>query len=198
MRRHDDGGVRVAAADAGGDTLLVIGSVAGEGGERALDLIEQGAHLRAVVHVPGGQQGGDDPSGAGVQAEVQLPPGRRTLVPCFSFSHSPAPHSFSPVLSTSRCRGSAPALEPGRSTSSVAAQRAVVGDGEVEPEQAYDGADQALRLTQGQPEHGLERQCRQDCQGRVIRFPVDQLCFVVLGHQWNEVRDLMVSRCWAR
>ncbi len=32
----------------------------------------------------------------------------------------------------------------------------------------------------------------------LIRFPVDQLCFVVLGHQWNEVRDLMVSRCWAR
>jgi len=52
-----------------------------------------------------------------------------------------------------------------------AAQRAVVGDGEVEPEQAYNGADQALRLTQGQPEHGLERQCRQDCQGRVGRLP---------------------------
>jgi hypothetical protein len=32
----------------------------------------------------------------------------------------------------------------------------------------------------------------------VIRFPVDQLCFMVLGHQWNDVRDLMVSRCWAR
>ena len=27
---------------------------------------------------------------------------RRFLVPCFSISHSPGPHSFSPVLSTSK------------------------------------------------------------------------------------------------
>ena len=50
---------------------------------------------------------------------------RRVAVPCFSSSHSPLPHSFKPVLSTSRCRGSpspAPAV-PGRGTSSVAARR---------------------------------------------------------------------------
>src|SRR5205085_3424639 len=29
---------------------------------------------------------------------------RRRLVPCFSTSHSPAPDSFNPVLSTNRCR----------------------------------------------------------------------------------------------
>ena len=36
-RRHDDSGIRVAGADIGGDILLVIGAVAGEGGERSLD-----------------------------------------------------------------------------------------------------------------------------------------------------------------
>jgi hypothetical protein len=54
---------------------------------------------------------------------------RRVLVLCFSISHSPALRSFGPVLSTSRCTGSAqlsaPALLPGRGrgTSRVAARR---------------------------------------------------------------------------
>src|SRR3954452_14446115 len=46
---------------------------------------------------------------------------RRVLVPCFSISHSPGPHSFRPVLSTSRCTGSVP--DRGRGTSSVSARR---------------------------------------------------------------------------
>src|SRR3954464_13314560 len=53
---------------------------------------------------------------------------RRLQEPCFSTSHSPGPHSFSPVLSTSRCTGSAsrPASalpDRGRGTSRVAARR---------------------------------------------------------------------------
>ena len=53
---------------------------------------------------------------------------RRVLVPCFSISHSPGPHSFRPVLSTNRCKGSAspPASGLGRrgwGTSTVAARR---------------------------------------------------------------------------
>ncbi len=51
---------------------------------------------------------------------------RRVAVPCFSSGHSPLPHSFRPMLSTSRCMGSlsAPALAfPGRGTSSVAERR---------------------------------------------------------------------------
>jgi len=32
----------------------------------------------------------------------------RRLVPCFSTNHSPAPHSFRPVLSTNKCTGTAP------------------------------------------------------------------------------------------
>ena len=48
---------------------------------------------------------------------------RRVRVPCFSTSHSPAPQSFRPVLSTSRCRGSPPPHRRGRGTSSVSALR---------------------------------------------------------------------------
>ena len=53
---------------------LVVGAVAREGSERFVDPVEQGADLRGVVHVPGGQQRGDDAPGAGVHAEVQLAP----------------------------------------------------------------------------------------------------------------------------
>ena len=48
---------------------------------------------------------------------------RRVLVPCFSPSHSPAPHSRRPVLSTSRCRGAPSRRGCGRGTSSVLARR---------------------------------------------------------------------------
>src|SRR6202007_2153129 len=46
---------------------------------------------------------------------------RRRLVRCFSTNHSPAPHSFNPMLSTRRCTG--PALDGGRATASVSARR---------------------------------------------------------------------------
>src|SRR4051812_48625399 len=48
---------------------------------------------------------------------------RRVLVPCLSCNHSPAPQSFRPVLSTSRCMGSPSLRVRGRGTSSVSARR---------------------------------------------------------------------------
>jgi hypothetical protein len=38
-------------------------------------LVQQGADLRAVIHVVGGQRGRDDLAGVGIPAEVELPPG---------------------------------------------------------------------------------------------------------------------------
>jgi len=43
-----------------------------------------------------------------------------------------------------------------------AGQGAVVRHGQIEPEQANDGTDQALSLAQRQTEHSLERKRRQD------------------------------------
>ncbi len=51
------------------------------------------------------------------------------------------------------------------------AQRAVVGHGEVEPEQAHDGADQPFGLAQGEPEHRPQGQGSQDGETRVGRLP---------------------------
>ena len=97
------------------------------------------------------------------------------LVPCFSVSHSPAPHSFSPVLSTSRCKGSRTAVpSAGRGTSSVSARRLRVvwsGTARSSPSRPTTGADQPLGLAQGQAEHGPQGQRRQDRQRRVPGLP---------------------------
>ena len=74
---------------------------------------------------------------------------RRRLVPCFSISHSPAPHSFSPVLSTRRCTGSgAGPWSWDLQGLGSAAQSGVVRDGEIKAKQAHEGADQPFGLAQ--------------------------------------------------
>ena len=50
-------------------------------------------------------------------------------------------------------------------------QHAVVGHGEVEPEQAHDGADQLFDLAQGEAEHRPQGQGSQDGETRVGRLP---------------------------
>jgi hypothetical protein len=47
------------------------------------------------------------------------------------------------------------------------AQGRMVRHGELETEQLEDGPDQPFCLTQGQAEHGPQRQGRGDCQGRI-------------------------------
>ncbi len=173
-RRHDDGGIRVAGADAGGDALLVVGAVAREGGQRALDPVEQGADLRAVVHIPSGQQRGDDPPGAGVQAEVQLAPrpAYPRAVPLVQPLTGAA--QLQPGAVDEQVEGAGPgtgAWPRHLHRRGPAAQRGVVGHSEIEPEQAHDGADQPFGLAQGEPEHRPQGQGGQDGQARVGRLP---------------------------
>jgi hypothetical protein len=58
----------------GVDVVPVVGAIAGEGRDKASDLIEKGADLRAVVGILGGQRRRDDVAGVGVRGEVQLSP----------------------------------------------------------------------------------------------------------------------------
>src|SRR4051812_36235422 len=74
-RWHDDGRLGMALADAGVGTFLVIRPVTREGGNRTRDLVQQGADLRAIIHVVGGQRGRHDLAGVGIPAEVELSPG---------------------------------------------------------------------------------------------------------------------------
>src|SRR3712207_1086929 len=74
-RRHDDRRLGMALDDTAVNTLLIIRPVASQRGDRAVDLVEQGTNLRAVIGILVGQHRRDDPPGAGIQAEVELPPG---------------------------------------------------------------------------------------------------------------------------
>ena len=92
---------------------------------------------------------------------------RRAWVPCFPTSHSPAPHSFSPVLSTSRCIMAGPRRPRHLQRRRPAAQGGVVGHAQGESEQADDGTDQALGLAQRQAEQRAQGAGCGDRQGRI-------------------------------
>ena len=130
-RRHDDGRLGMALGDAGVDALPVVRAVAGERGDRTRDLVEQRADLRAVIDLVGVSSAATIWPVSASTPRCSLRQDRRGLVPCFSTSHSPGPHSFRPVLSTSRCTGSLPergaaappTSRPGGSGSSGPARR---------------------------------------------------------------------------
>src|SRR3954463_10510028 len=81
---------RMALVHSGLHAGSVIGAVAQEELDRVGDLVEQGTDLRGVIDVAVGQEGGDDPAGHRVKANVQFAPGTPLLVPCFSTSTPPS------------------------------------------------------------------------------------------------------------
>src|SRR3954453_46797 len=50
----------------GVNAVLIVRTVAGERGDRAVHLVEQGPDLRAIIHVVGGQRGRHDLAGVGI------------------------------------------------------------------------------------------------------------------------------------
>jgi hypothetical protein len=57
------------------DIVPIVRSIAGKPRNRSGNLLEQGTDLRAVIDILAGQLGGDDLSGVGVDADMQLSPG---------------------------------------------------------------------------------------------------------------------------
>ncbi len=56
------------------NTFLIIRSVAGDRGDRTINLIEQGTDLRAVINVVGGQLRRDDPASLRIDTDMQFAP----------------------------------------------------------------------------------------------------------------------------
>jgi hypothetical protein len=152
------------------DLVLIVDAIGGEGSDGVGDLIEQSVSHRGIVGILSGHRDGDDLAAVGIDADMQLRQDRRRDVPCFSTSNSPAPPSIRPVLSTSKCSGPVPSRRS-RGTSNVLARRLrrrVVRQGEVEPEQSDDRADQTFGLPQGEAKHQAYRQGRTDRPGGVM------------------------------
>ena len=147
-------------------------AVGGDGGDRTIDLVEQGADPRAVVAVVAGQHRRDDPPGVGVRGEVQLLPRPARPAAVLLDQPLPGPAQTQPRAVDQQVRRLASRAWARRfERLGPAAEGRVVRHGEVEPEQAEDGADQALGLAQRKAEHRPQRQRRGDRQRRVVRLP---------------------------
>jgi hypothetical protein len=68
------GGTVTAVGNLGVNAILLIGSIGGDRAQRAGDLIEQETKLGRIVDLFAGQRRRYDLAGAGIHAEVQLPP----------------------------------------------------------------------------------------------------------------------------
>src|SRR5215203_2914350 len=170
----------MAFGDRAGDAVLIVRSVTRERSDQTRDLVEQGANLRAVIAIVSRQRRRDDPARVSIYANVELFPGpapsRAMLLdqPLARPAELEAravhqqmnglgiPSSISPAVRPRprRLQGLGPAAQGG-----------MVGNREIETQQANDRADQAFGLAQRQAEHGLEGQRRRDRQIRVVRLP---------------------------
>src|SRR3954464_12436116 len=165
------------------NALLVVRAVRRDGGDRVRDLVQQGADLGGVVFVALGQGGGHDPAGLGVHAEMELPPRPAPLGAVLLDPPRARAVELQPRAVDQQVHGAGIAASAATRTVTArlrprplqrlgpAAQGGVVRPGEVEPEQADDGADQPFGLPVRQPEHGLERQRRQDRQVGILGLP---------------------------
>ena len=170
--------VGVALRDAVVDAILIVPTVAGERGQRARHLVEQGAGLGAVVHLAAGQRRGHDPARVGVHAEMELSPrparARAVLLgqPLARATQLEprAVHEKMQGLGVAATAGVRPRLWH-LQRRGPATEGRMVRHAQRQPEQADDGADQPLGLAVGQAEHGPERECRQDGERRVPGLP---------------------------
>src|SRR4051794_35914329 len=76
---HDYSRLGVPRGNLGVNIVAVVRPVAGEGRHWPLDLLKQGADLRAVVSILVGQHRRDDPARVGVRGEMQLAPATAPL-----------------------------------------------------------------------------------------------------------------------
>src|SRR5882724_8119904 len=168
-RRHDDRGFGMTGSDRAVDAVLVVCAIAGERGDGTIDLVEQGTDLRAVIDIIGGQRRGDDPPRVGIDADVQFAPRPAPARAVLLDQPFTGAGEFQPSAVHQQMHGfGAGRRSRHRQCLGPPAQRGMVRDGEIETEQADDGADQPFGLPQSQAEHDAQRQRRRDRQGRIV------------------------------
>src|SRR3954451_18476427 len=169
-RRDDYPSLGMAFDDSAIDILAIVGSVPRERSDRTRDLVEQGANLRAVIDIVGRQLRRNDPAGVSIHADVHLPPGSAPSRAMLLDQPLPGSAELQTRAVHQQMNGLRIAARPRpRHLQGLgpAAQGGMVGNREIEIQQANDRADQAFGLAQSQAEHGFERQRRRDRQIRV-------------------------------
>ncbi len=139
----------MAFGDLAIDAVLVVCAVGGERGDGTVDLIKQGADLRAVIDIVGGQRRRDDLAGGGIHTDVQFAPrpapARAVLLDQPLAGTGRASARCCPPTDVRVRRWTAVAPRP---TSRLAGSASNGRYGEIETEQADDGSDQSFGLPQ--------------------------------------------------
>src|SRR5207248_2934381 len=73
-RWHNDRCIGMAGSDLAVDAVLVVCTIAGQRSDGSVNLVEQGTDLRAVIDIIGSQGRRDDPTGVGIDTDVQFAP----------------------------------------------------------------------------------------------------------------------------
>src|SRR5271157_2860848 len=145
---HDDRGIRMAFGNDAKDIVSVIGAVARKRSDRARDLIEQRADLRTVVDIVGGQFRSHDVASIGVYANVKLAPRTSRSRAVLLDQPFAGAAQFQTCAVNEQMHRFGSQTRPRKYLQCLGspAQRGVIGNGEIETEQADDGADQPLGL----------------------------------------------------
>jgi len=150
----------------------VRAAVAQEDLDRLGDLVEQGLDLRSIIDVAVGQDGGDDPAGYGVKADVQFAPGTPFLRAVFLDQPLARAAQLQPGTvnqQVDRSAGGA-GLHWQLQALGPPAEGREIWHRQVEAEQLEDRADQPFGLAQRQTEHCPQCQSRRDRQIGVVRL----------------------------
>src|SRR5438132_1652998 len=159
----------MTGSDRAVDAVLVVCAIAGERGDGTINLVEQATDLRAVIDIIGGQCRGDDPPRVGIDADVQFAPRPAPARAVLLDQPFTGAGQFQPSAVHQQMHGfGAGRRSRHRQCFGPPAQRGMVRDGEIETEQADNGADQPFGLPQSQAEHDAQRLRRRDRQGRIV------------------------------
>ena len=156
----------MAFGDSVVDLVLIIGTVAGERGERIAELVKKRPGPRAVVNFLLRQLNGDDLAAVAIDADMQLAPGAPSGGAVLLDQPFAGAAQLQPGAVDEQVQGSAAELPPQRHghRPGPAAQGRMVRHRQIEPKQADDGADQPFGLPERQTEDGPHRQRRGDRQ----------------------------------
>ena len=158
-------------ADLTVDIVPIVRSIASKRRNRSGNLLEQGADLRAVIDILAGQLGGDDLSRVGIDADMELSPGRTRPGGMLLDEPLTGTVELEPrAVHQQVYRFAARSWSRHRHCLAASADRRMVWRREIKTKQPKNGSDQPFSLAQRQAENRPQRQRRGDRQRRVARL----------------------------
>ena len=153
------------------DRIAIIRTVRDEAGNLAINLLKQPGNFAGVIGTVVGQGVRDDFASACVNRQMQLPPGPAATTVSFLIPFALS-EQFQPGAVDDQVSGSVRdhIRPPITKTPATSAERGVIGDAEIELQQAKHTAGECLGLAQGKVKHRAQDQHHLDRQIEVDRL----------------------------